>query len=486
MRQRQKIAEIGNPSRNISCLISVVACVLLAACTAGTDYVRPDVATPATFKEMQSWKTAQPNDQQLHEKWWEMFGDPELNLLEEQVDISNQNLAQAEAQYRQALALVQSARASLFPTVSASLGANRSSGNSNGATTASSRAGGPETNVSLALNAGWELDLWGRVRRTIEANQASAQASAADLQAVRLSAHAQLAQDYLQLRVLDAQQQLLDDTIVAYQKSVQLTQNQYAVGVVAKVDVIQARTQLKSTQAQALDVGVQRAQLEHAIALLTGQAASSFSIARAPIVAAAPAIPVVVPSTLLERRPDIAGAERRMAAANAQIGVVKAAYFPALTLSASSGFQGSSFANLLTLPNRVWAFGPALAQSLFDGGLRRAQTAAAIATFDADVATYRQTVLASFGEVEDNLAALRILEQEAQIQNEALQLARQSVLLTTNQYRAGTVSYLNVVTVQATALASENTALGILNRRLAASVLLIKALGGGWSVDSNP
>ena len=245
--------------------------------------------------------------------------------------------------------------------------------------------------------------------------------------------------------------------------------------------MIQAQTQLKSTQAQALDVGVQRAQLEHAIALLVGQPASGFAIARAPLAATALAIPPALPSDLLERRPDIAGAERRMAAANAQIGVAQAAYFPALTLSASAGFQGSSLGDWLTLPNRVWALGPALAQTLFDGGLRRAQTDAAIAAYDADVAAYRQTVLGGFGEVEDNLAALRILEQEAQVQQEALQLARQSVQLTINQYRAGTVSYLNVVTAQATALASENTALTILNRRLAASVALIKALGGGWS-----
>ncbi len=339
----------------------------------------------------------------------------------------------------------------------------------------------PSTVIRCRSTQSWEPDLWGRVRRTVEANRASAQASAADLQAARLSAQAQLAQNYLQLRVLDAQQQLLEDTIAAYQRSEQLTQNQYAVGVVPKVDVIQAQTQLKSTQAQALDVGVQRAQLEHAIALLAGQPASTFSIARAPLVAVAPAIPVGVPSALLERRPDIASAERRMAAANAQIGVAKAAYFPALTLSASAGFESSSFANWLTLPSRVWAIGPALAQTLFDAGLRRAQSDAAIAAYDAEVAAYRQVVLAGFGEVEDNLAALRILEQEAQVQNEALQLARQSVLLTTNQYRAGTVSYLNVVTVQATALASENAALGILNRRLAASVLLIKALGGGWN-----
>lgn len=489
----QRLINIAHGTLRTRCssrLLTLAACLLLGACAAGPDYQRPDVATPAAFKEMQGWKTAQPQDQELRGKWWEMFGDPLLNALEEQVEISNQNLAQAEAQYRQAQALVRSARAGLFPSLSANVGVDRSAGgirganaNTSAAAAALSRSSAPSNNYSLSFDAGWEPDLWGRLRRTVEANRASAEASAADLQAARLSAQAQLAQDYLQLRVLDAQQQLLEDTIATYQKSLQLTQNQYAAGVVAKVDVIQAQTQLKSTQAQALDVGVQRAQMEHAIALLAGQPASTFSIARAPNVAVAPAIPAGVPSALLERRPDIAGAERRMAAANAQIGVARAAWFPALTLSASAGFQSSSFADWLSLPNRIWSLGPALAQTLFDAGLRRAQSDAAIAAYDADVAAYRQTVLAGFSEVEDNLAALRILEHEAQVQNEALQLARQSVALTLNQYKAGTVSYLNVATVQATALASENTALGILNRRLAASVLLIKALGGGWHAD---
>jgi len=461
-------------------LAPLAACLLLGACAAGPDYVRPEVATPVAFKEMPAWKSAQPQDQALPGKWWELFGDPQLNALEERIEISNQNLAQVRAQYRQAQALAQSARAALFPTLSAGAAASRARAGS-GRTGANGGNGAVANSYSLSLDAAWEPDLWGRIGRTVEAGRASAEASAADLQAARLSAQAQLAQDYLQLRILDAQQQLLEDTIDAYQKSLQLTQNQYAAGVAAKVDVIQAQTQLKSTQAQALDVGVQRAQLEHAIALLVGQPASGFAIARAPLAATAPAIPPALPSDLLERRPDIAGAERRMAAANAQIGVAQAAYFPALTLSASAGFQGSSLGDWLTLPNRVWALGPALAQTLFDGGLRRAQTDAAIAAYDADVAAYRQTVLGGFGEVEDNLAALRILEQEAQVQQEALQLARQSVQLTINQYRAGTVSYLNVVTAQATALASENTALTILNRRLAASVALIKALGGGWS-----
>ncbi len=285
---------------------------------------------------------------------------------------------------------------------------------------------------------------------------------------------------------MDAQKQLFDDTIAAYQRSLTLTQNQYTAGVVAKVDVIQAQTQLKTTQAQALDIGVQRAQLEHAIALLIGKPASNYSLAAAPLTASPPPLPVGLPSSLLERRPDIAAAERRMAAANAQIGVAEAAYYPSLTLSASGGFQSSSFSNWLTAPSRFWSVGPALAQTLFDGGLRRAQTDQAIAAYDANVAGYRQTVLNGFKEVEDNLAALRILEEEAAIQDEAVQNARQSVALTTNQYKAGIVSYLNVALVQATALTNERTAVDVLNRRLAASVLLVKALGGGWNASDLP
>jgi NodT family efflux transporter outer membrane factor (OMF) lipoprotein len=324
------------------------------------------------------------------------------------------------------------------------------------------------------------------VRRTVESSEAGAQASAADLEALRLSIQAELAQNYFQLRALDTQKQLFDETVAAYQRSLILTQNQYAAGIVAKVDVIQAQTQLKTTQAQALDIGVQRAVLEHAISLLIGKPASSYSLSAAPLTASPPPIPVGIPSSLLERRPDIAAAERRMAAANAQIGVAEAAYYPSLTLAATAGFQSSSFSNWLTAPSRFWSLGPALAQNLFDGGLRRAQTDQAIAAYDANVAGYRQTVLTGFKEVEDNLAALRILEEEAAIQDEAVQNARQSVALTTNQYKAGIVNYLNVALVQRSALVNERTAVDVLNRRLAASVLLIKALGGGWNASDLP
>lgn len=462
-------------------LILTPLVLALAACSVGPDYVRPQTAAvPTAFKEMKDWKPAQPNELAMNGKWWEMFGDQQLNALVEQIDISNQNLAQSEANFRKAMALVQGARADYSPTLSvdASRTRSRSATSSSGNSSSSS----VRDNYSFSLNADWEIDVWGRVRRNVESNEASAQASAADLAATRLSAQAQLAQNYLQLRVLDAQQQLLDDTVAAYQRSYQLTLNQYNAGVVAKSDVIQAQTQLKSAQAQALDNGVQRAQLEHAIALLVGQPASTFSITPSPLAAAAPPIPVALPSMLLERRPDIAGAERRVAAANAQIGVAQAAYYPSLSLSASGGFQTSNgLANWFTMPSRVWSLGPQLSQLIFDGGARRSVTDQAIATYDGVAAAYRQTVLTAFQEVEDNLAALRILEQEAVVQNEALQSARQAVTLVTNQYKSGVVNYTSVITAQATALTSERTALDILYRRMAASVLLTKALGGGWS-----
>ncbi len=450
---------------------------LLAACTVGPKYVRPTVDTPAVYKEAGDWKVAQPRDELKRGKWWETFGDALLNGLIEQIDISNQNVRFAEAQFRQARAFVQSARAGLFPSLTGSAAATRSGTGSS----ASSRGGGVANDFTLSLDAAWEVDVWGRVRKSVESSVAGAQASAADLEAARLSAQAELALNYFQLRVLDAQRQLLDDSVAAFQKSLDLTRNRYAAGVAGKVEVVQADTQLKSTQAQAIDIGVQRAQFEHAIAILIGKPPAEFSLAPIPLNVVMPSIPASLPSELLERRPDIAAAERRVAAANAQIGVAKSAFFPALTLSGSAGFQNSSFAQWLTLPSRFWAVGPAIAQSIFDAGLRRALTDQAIAVYDANVANYRRTVLGGFQEVEDNLAALHVLEQEAKLQDDAVQAARQSLDLTINQYKAGTVSYLNVVTVQTAWLTNERTAFGIRGRRLTAVVTLVKALGGGWT-----
>jgi NodT family efflux transporter outer membrane factor (OMF) lipoprotein len=463
-------------------LLALAASFALGGCAVGPDYARPQMAdTTLAFKEGQNWKPAEPRELSAGGRWWEMFGDAQLNALAAEVDISNQNLALAEANFRSAQAAVQNSRAALSPTLDATASSTRSRSASS---SSSSGSAGVRNAYSFGLNASWEADIWGRVRRNVEASAANAQASAADLAAARLSAQAALAQNYLQLRVLDAQQQLFDETVSAYQRSYQLTQNQYAAGMVAKSDVIQAQTQLRSAQAQALDNQVSRAQMEHAIALLVGKTPASFSLSRAPLAAVAPPIPQGLPSMLLERRPDVAAAERRVAAANANIGVAKAAYFPTLTLSASGGYQSSSFADWFSLPGRVWSLGPQLAQSIFDGGARRAATDQAIASYDGTVAQYKLAVLTAFQEVEDNLAALRILEQEAAVQDEALQSARQAVTLVTNQYKAGTVSYVNVITAQATALSAERSALDIQNRRMAASVLLAKALGGGWDAAS--
>ncbi len=457
-------------------------CVLalaLVGCAVGPDYLRPDAAVSDAYKEATGWKVAEPQDESNRGNWWEIFGDPQLSALIESIDISNQNVRLAEAQFRQAQALAAQSRAALFPTLDANASITRSRSPTGlvGGTT----AGRIINNRSVGLSSSWELDLWGGLRRALESSAAGAQASAADLAAARLSAQAELASDYFQLRVLDAQKQLLDDTATAFDKSLELTRNRYAAGVAAKVDLVQAETQLKSTQAQAIDTGVQRAQLEHAIAILIGKPPSEFSLAPVPLAVTMPRVPLGLPSELLERRPDVAAAERRAAAANARIGVAKTAYFPSLTLSGNTGFRSAAATNLFTASSRFWSIGPALAQSIFDAGLRRAQTEQAIAAYDATVAEYRQAVLAGFQEVEDNLAALRILGEEAEVQEGAVRAARESVLLTTNQYKAGIVSYINVVTVQTTQLNNERTAVGILGRQLVAAVTLVKALGGGWS-----
>jgi NodT family efflux transporter outer membrane factor (OMF) lipoprotein len=460
----------------------LVLSLSVAACSQAPRYVRPASPVPDSFKEMRGWKLAEPQDQTEKGKWWAVFNDPLLSYLEEQVAVSNQNVLQAEAVYRQARALTDATRAGIYPTVNANVSATRSRSSSNDNTLITS--GKSNSNYRASVDAAWELDLWGRVRDSVAASRASAQASAADSAAVRLSMQAALAQNYFQLRVIDAQKRLFDETMVAYDRSLQLARNQYASGVVAKADVILAETTLRSTQAQAADLGAQRAVLEHAIAVLIGMPASSFSLEAMDSLAPLPPVPSAVPSQLLERRPDIASAERRVAAANAQIGVARSAYFPALTLNGSGGFQSSSVSDWLTLPNRFWSVGPALAQTLFDAGARRAQTEQAIAAYDASVAGYRQTVLSGFQEVEDQLATLRVLEAEAAIQDQAVQSARQSVTLMINQYKSGIVNYANVVTVQTSALANERSSVDILGRRLVASVQLIKALGGGWSAES--
>jgi NodT family efflux transporter outer membrane factor (OMF) lipoprotein len=497
MRRPPPLGRLGGPLALASALL-----VLASACTVGPNYVRPSMISPDAYKELDGWKIARPLDGLPRGPWWEIFDDSQLNALEARVSISNQNLAVAEAQYRQARALVREARAAYFPTVTlglgytrlrqstttggSSIGTSATGATSIGTSGSSGSSGGAFSDFQVGPDFSWELDVWGRIRRTVESNRAAAQASAGDLEAARLSFQAELAQDYFQLRTLDAQKQLLDETVSAFEKFLRLTQDRFASGVASQVDMVQAQTQLKTTQAQAIDVGVQRAQLEHAIAILMGQAPSTFTLPAAPLAATPPAIPVGVPSELLERRPDIAAAERRVAAANAQIGVAVAAFYPTITLNASSGFESSSLAKWFTAASHFWSVGPGISQTVFDGGLRHAQTDAARAAYDATVGTYRQTVLAAFQGVEDNLAALRILEEENGVQDDAVKAAQKSVDLTTNQYKAGTVSYLSVITVQTIALTNEITAIQIRGRRMAAAVLLVQALGGGWTASELP
>jgi NodT family efflux transporter outer membrane factor (OMF) lipoprotein len=456
---------------------------LLAGCTVGPNYVRPQSAVSDGFKEIKGWKQAQPLDDHLPDKWWEIFKDAELNVLEAQVNGANQSIAQAEAQYKQAQTMVQGAAAAYFPTSTATATVNRF----RAASGQNVAVNGVKYLFGMAVSAAWAPDLWGSVRRQVEASEDSSQASAATLQALRLTSQASLAQSYFQLRALDAQMQLLNDTAASYEKNLKITQNRYAAGVAAKADVVQAETQLESTRAQAINVGVLRAQLEHAIAVLIGKAPAELSIKVASLNTFIPEIPVSLPSQLLERRPDVAAAERQAAAANAQIGVAKAAYFPNLNLAVSNGQQANILSNLLTTGARYWALGPVgLTLPLFDGGARSAQLQQAIDVYDASVAGYRQSVLVSFQQVEDNLAALRILEQEVQVQNRAVAAAHKAVELTTNQYEAGTVSYLNVIVNQAAALSNDVTAVNLQGQRLVAAVLLVKALGGGWNTAALP
>lgn len=454
------------PCLRLSAFICGFTAFLLTGCAIGPNYSRPEVETPAAYKEAGDWIVAAPADAVPKGNWWEVFNDPVLNALEEQVSVSNQTLKAAEARYRQATAAVQAARAGFFPTIGAGADATRS------------RAAG--NRYSISLDAHWEIDLWGRIRRLVEAAGAEEQASAADLEAARLSLQAELATNYFTLRVTDVARGLLQDTVKAVQTNYDLTQNRYRAGIVAKVDVVQAETQLLGTQAQEIDLRATRAQLEHAIAILIGKPPATFTLEPTPFRAHIPDIPPDVPSTLLQRRPDIAAAERDMAAANARIGVAEAAYFPALNLTGALGFASGSLANLISAPNRFWSIGAALGGTLLDFGGRSAAVSSARAAYDASVANYRQTVLSAFGEVEDRLAALHWLGESEKIQREATRAARESTVLTVNQYKAGTVSFLNVALAQAAQLNAERDTVLLVGRRLAAAVGLIRALGGGW------
>lgn len=470
--------------------VPLALALAMAGCAIGPDYERPELTVPASFKEGDGWRLAQPQDVLHHGAWWELYGDSTLNDLQKRLVAANQTLAQSVASYRQAQALTKGSRASFFPTISADAGKTRSgqgtgSGGSvrlpDGSTVSSGGGSSSISNsYSASLGVSWELDLWGKLRRQLEADTASMDASAADLAASRLSLQSELAQNYLQLRVMDRQIKLLNETVEAYQRSLKLTENQYNAGIVTKADVAQARTQLKGTEAQAIDLKYQRAQLEHAIAVLVGVPPAQFSLAVVDAVPALPQVPALLPSQLLERRPDVASAERKVIAANAQIGVAKAAWFPDLTLTAAGGYRSGSFQNWIETPNRYWSIGPQFAMTLFDGGLIASQVEQAEASYDQTVASYRQTVLDSFREVEDYMVQLKVLEEESGVQQEALDSAREALRLTTNQYKAGTIDYSDVVSTQTTALSNERSVLTLQGSRLTASVQLIAALGGGW------
>jgi NodT family efflux transporter outer membrane factor (OMF) lipoprotein len=454
---------------------------MLSACAVGPDYQRPQTVEIAQYKEAEGWTQANPSDSLARGAWWELYGDQQLNGLIEKLNNSNQTVAQSEAQYRQAQALVRSARGAFYPSVDLSLGKTRSSqGTGSSSSSLSSSSSGIRDTYNAELGVSWEADVWGKLRRGLEADEASAQASFAELAAMRLSQQSELVQNYLQLRVIDQQKRLLEATVAAYERSLKMTQNQYRAGVSGRDAVAQAQTQLKSTQADLVDLIWQRAQFENAIAVLTGQAPADFNIAEVQTIPKLPQVPLSLPSQLLERRPDIASAERSVIAANANIGVAKAAYYPDLSLSLSGGYSSSTSQNLISLPNRFWSVGPKLALPLFDGGIRSAEVDRTEAVYDQTVAKYRQTVLDGFREVENYLVQLKVYEDEAAVRQEALDAARDSLRLTENQYKAGLIAYIDVVVVQATALSNERSVLNILQSRLIASVQLIAALGGGW------
>ncbi|WP_065498872.1 efflux transporter outer membrane subunit [Burkholderia stabilis] len=481
-------APLPRALRPLSAAVAVATAVLLAGCAVGPDYHRPDTSIPAAFKEAPAgWKVAQPADRADRGPWWAVYNDPQLDALIGKLNASNQTIAQSAAAYRQARALVTEARAAYFPTVGLTASGSRARTprtSSSSSSFGSGSSGSIGNSYSVGLDASWEPDLWGKVSRTVSAQRAGEAAAAADLANARLSQQALLAQTYFQLRTSDALQKLLDDTVKSYAQSLKLTQNQYAQGVAARADVIQAQTQLQSAQAASIDNGVARAQFEHAIATLIGEPASTFSLPPNPLAAEPPITPVDVPSALLERRPDIAAAERRAASANEQIGVAISAFFPTLTLSATGGFQSSVWSQLFTLPARFWTVGPQLAATLFDAGLRAAQTDAARATYDQDVAAYRLAVLTAFQDVEDNLASQRILAQEIDVQRQAVDSAEHALAIVTNQYKAGTVAYLNVLTAQTTAFTAQQKLTTIAGQRMVSSVGLVKALGGGWDASN--
>lgn len=468
------------------------ACLFCSACAIGPKYQIPPATaqTPAAYKEVagnDQWKMATPGDALMKGKWWEIFGDPQLNRLEEMVDINNQNVKQAEAQFRQARAIVAANHANYYPTIGSTPAITQTDTGSGGrGGVGVFNSGGTSQTFSLPFTASWEPDLWGRVRLSVENAAANAQADAADLENARLSAQALLATDYFLVAASDMQEEVLAETIKAYEKNLELTINRFNGGVASQSDVVLARTSLLGAQAQSTDLRIARAQDEHAIAMLTGQPPSAIEIPVIKTVTPPPPIPTVVPSVLLERRPDIAANERLVAVANANIGIAQTAYYPTLTLSASAGFLSTDLQKLFTWAARTWSAGPSISETLFDFGRRSAQIENVRAAYDSTVAAYRQTVLAAFQEVEDDLASLRYLAEEAQQQAEAVQAAQRSLDLELDRYKAGTDSYLSVITTQTILLGDQQTAVAILQRRMTSAVDLVKAMGGGWDASTLP
>jgi len=462
---------------------SVMLAIAVCGCTVGPKYVRPTAEVPSDFKDAGQWKAAQPSDAIAKGKWWEIFQDQQLNTLEEQVIVSNQSLKAEEAQYAQARAALKIVRSNYYPMITGSVAGERYHQSSNRA------IGGSTINysdISIPVDAVYEPDLWGRVRRLAEAQASELQATAADLANVQLSLQAELALDYFNLRGLDAQKNLLDSTVDSYEKALELTQSRFQGGIATAVDVAQAETQLQTTRARSIDLGVQRAAFEDAIAVLIGQPAPNFHVEPLPLTENPPVVPPGLPSALLERRPDIAAAERRVQEANAKIGVARSAYFPLVSLNAGGGFESGAIGTLLQGPSGLFSLGGQAAETLFEGGARRGATQQAIAARDQSIALYRETVLTAFQEVEDNLAVLRILQDETQTQVAAVASAERSLNLSLTRYQGGVTNYLEVTTAQTAALSDEITAVDLLTRRVAASVLLVKALGGGWDVTKLP
>ena len=471
----------SHPRARFLPVLLMLGCAL-SACMVGPNYQRPSAPVTPAYKEAEGWTPANPSDAADRRDWWTVFNDPVLNDLEQRVEVSNQNLKAAEAAYRQAEALVSQQRAALFPTISLNGSASKSGGG--GASIGSGNSAGRSGNsFQLGAAGTWEPDLWGRIRRTIANAKDNAQASAADLANARLSAQTSLALDYIQLRELDELKRLLDATTTAFERSLTVTQNKYNAGVAARSDVLAAQTQLFNAQATNTDVIQQRAKLEHAIAILSGRAPAELTLAPAPWTLKSPEIPVGVPSTLLQRRPDIAGAERRAAAANEQIGISISAFFPSLTLTGQGGVASSQLGSLLSASSTTWAIGAQAAETIFDAGARSAQARQSRALYDQEVALYRQTVLAGLGQVEDNLAAWRVLAVEQTQRDAAMTAAVDDARILNNQYRAGTVDYTAVVVAEASSLSAQESALQNQANQLAAAVDLISALGGGWTVE---